>query len=79
MQDVEKQRLEDLGCVTPAGEVEGLETSEAERVVYVVEEESVLAVVGPAVQPFLQLADDLGERGERPLVGETTYIRSIAS
>ena len=69
MEHVEQQRLQQLRRVAPAGEVEGLELAEGERVLGVVEEESVLACACPAIKPVLQFADDAGEIRERPLAG----------
>src|SRR5665213_2588347 len=68
VEHIEKQRLQHFGSITPAGEVERLEAGEAERVFYIVEEESILSLLGPAVQPLLQFADDLAESRERPLL-----------
>ena len=67
MQNVKKQRLQDLRRISPAGEIEGLETAERERVFSVVEQESVLPCARPAVQPILQLAEDVGEVRDRAL------------
>ena len=49
-------------------EVEGLKAGERKRVLGVVEEESVLPTARPAVQAFLQLADDVGKVRDRALV-----------
>ena len=68
MQDVKEQRLKDLGRIAPASKVEGLETAEGERVLGVVEEESVLALPRPAMQPIFQLAEDVGEVRDRALL-----------
>jgi len=65
VQNVKQQRLQNVGRIAPAGEVEGLEAAERKRVLSVVEKESVLAAARPAVQALLQLADDVGEVGER--------------
>jgi hypothetical protein len=69
MQDIEEQRLQNVRRVTPSAEVEGLEAGERQRVFAVIEEKAVLPIGCPAMQPFLQLADDLGESRERPLRG----------
>ena len=61
VQDVEQQRFQNLGRISPAGEIEGLETAEGQRVFGIIEEESVLPLPGPAVQPVLELAQDVGE------------------
>ena len=59
MQNVKQQRLQDLGRIVPAVEVEGLKAGERKRVFGVVEEEAVLAAACPAMQAFLQLANDV--------------------
>ena len=61
MQNVKQQRLQDIGRIAPAVEVEGLKARKRKRVLSVVEEEAVLSTLRPAMQPFLQLADDVGE------------------
>jgi hypothetical protein len=48
-------------------EVEGLEPGERQRVVRVVEKESELPATGPAMQAFLEFANDVGEVGDGPL------------
>ena len=68
VQNVKEQRLQDLRRVAPACKVEGLETAERERVLGVVEQESVLPLPRPAMQPILQLADDVGEVRDRALL-----------
>jgi hypothetical protein len=45
-------------------EVECLEIGEGEAVLGVVEEESVLAAVRPAMQALFEFADDIGEVGK---------------
>src|SRR5208282_393561 len=59
VQNVKQQRFQDLGCIVPAVEVEGLKVGERQRVLGVVEEEAVLPAACPAVQAFLQLANDV--------------------
>jgi hypothetical protein len=49
-------------------EVEGLKAAERKRVLGVVEEKAVLSAARPAVQPFFQLADDVGEVRDGALV-----------
>ena len=68
MQDIKEERLQQLGCVVPTVEVEGLELAERQRVFHVVEEKSVLSSARPAMEPILQLPDDLSEIAHRPLV-----------
>src|SRR5579859_7687026 len=61
MEDVKQKWLQNLRRISPAGEVEGLETAEGQSVFGIVEEEPVLSMPGPAVQTVLQLAQDVGE------------------
>ena len=61
VQNIKQQWLQNFRRIAPSVEVEGLEAAEGKRVLDVVEEESVLAGLGPAVQALLQLADDAGE------------------
>src|SRR5208337_216902 len=68
MQNVKEQWFQNLGRVIPAVEIERLKAFERKRVLGVVEEESVLSTAGPAVQPFLQLADDVPKIRDRALV-----------
>src|ERR1035441_571237 len=67
VKNVEQEWLQHLRRIAPAGEVESLETGEAERVFCVVEEKTVLTVFRPTMQPLLQLSDDLAECRESPL------------
>ena len=78
VQHIEQQRLQHFRRIAPSLEVEGLEVAERERVLGVVEEESILACAGPAVQPVLQLADDVGEIRDGALAGSSMYMRSMA-
>src|ERR1039458_8219542 len=59
VQNVKQQRFQDLGRIVPAVEVEGLKARERQRVLGVVEEEAVLAAACPAMQAFLQFANDV--------------------
>ncbi len=67
MQNIKQQRLKDLRGIVPTVEIEGLKAGERKRVLGVIEEESVLSAARPAVQAFLQLADDVGKVRERAL------------
>jgi len=67
VQDVEEQRLQHIRRIAPTDEVEGLEVRKRKRVIRVVEEEAVLPMLGPAMEPFLELTDDLRESGKRAL------------
>ena len=69
VQDIEEKRLQQLGCVVPTVEVEGLESAECERVFDVVEEKSVLSGARPAMETIFQFPDDLSEIAQRPLFG----------
>src|SRR5271157_723811 len=59
VQNVKQQRFQDLGCIVPAVEVEGLKVGERQSVFSVVEEEAVLTAACPAMQAFLQFANDV--------------------
>src|ERR1035437_1057529 len=61
VKDVEEKWLQHLRRIAPSGEVESLKAGEAERVLCVVKEKSVLTVFRPAVQPLFQLSNDLAE------------------
>src|ERR1039457_6753249 len=61
VKDVKQEWLQHLRRVAPTGEVESLESGEAQRVLFVVKEKSVLTILRPTMQPFLQLSDDLAE------------------
>ena len=47
--------------------VEGLESLERKGVLGVIEEEAILTGASPAMQPVLQVADDIGEVGNGTL------------
>ncbi len=66
VQDVEQHRLEDIGVLIPATEVEGLEAREGERVLYVVEQIAELAGTRPAMETFAQRPENGREVGKRP-------------
>ncbi|MEI9978200.1 MAG: hypothetical protein WDN23_04240 [Edaphobacter sp.] len=66
MQNVKQQRLQDVGVISPAIEVEGLETGEGQRILCVVEEVAELSGLGPAVQPLSERADNGCEVRQRP-------------
>ena len=68
MQNVKQQRLQNFRRIIPAVEVEGLKAGERKRVLGVVKEESILSAASPAVQAFLQLADDVAEVRDGALV-----------
>src|SRR5208337_2586536 len=59
VQNVKQQRFQDLGCIVPAVDVEGLKAGERQSVFSVVEEEAVLTAACPALQAFLQFANDV--------------------
>src|SRR5258708_5626492 len=59
VQNVEQQWLQDFRRIVPTVEIERLKAFERKRVLGVVEEEAVLPATGPAVEAFLQLADDV--------------------
>ena len=67
VENIEQQRLQDLGRVAPAGEVEGLEAAERKRVFGVVEKKAILPAPRPPMQPLLQLADNVAEVGDGAL------------
>ncbi len=67
MQNVKEQRLQKLGRIAPAREIECLKRAERERVLGIVEEKPILSGSGPAVQTVFQLANNVGEIRERPL------------
>ena len=56
MEHIEKQRFEDLRCIIPAVEIEGLEAGKRQGIFDVIEEKSVLPVLSPSVQSVLQVA-----------------------
>src|SRR5208282_2856424 len=68
MQNVKQQRFQHFGRIVPAVEVEGLKAGKGKRVLGVVEKESVLPAACPAMQAFLQLADNVCEIRDRTLV-----------
>src|SRR5271166_4819959 len=68
VQNIKQQWFQDLRRIVPAVEIERLKAFERKRVLGVVKEESVLAAASPAVQPFLQLADDVPKIRNRALV-----------
>jgi hypothetical protein len=68
VQNVKEEWFQDLWRIVPAVEIERLKAFEPERVLGVVKEESVLSAMSPAVQPFLQLADDVPKIRNRALV-----------
>ena len=55
MQDIEQERFQNIGCITPTLKVKSFKAAEGERVLDVVENEAVLAGFGPAVQTFFDL------------------------
>src|SRR5208337_1262711 len=68
MQNIKQQWFQNLGRVIPTVEVKRLKTGERKRVFSVVEEETVLSAAGPAMQAFLQLANDVAKVRDRALV-----------
>src|ERR1700739_2458309 len=68
MENVEEQGLQNIRRVSPACKVECLEAAERKRILGVVKQESVLAAARPALQAVLELADDVGEAGNRSLL-----------
>ena len=76
MQNVKQQRLQDLGRIVPAVEVEGLKAGERKRVFGVVEKEAVLAAACPAMQTFLQLANDVRKVRDRAL-GRLQHVHAL--
>ena len=68
MQNVKQQWFQNFRRIVPAVEVERLKAGERKRVLGVVKEESVLSTAGPAVQAFLQLANDVAKVRDRALV-----------
>src|SRR6202166_3037559 len=68
MQNIKQQWFQNLRCIVPAVEIERLKAFERKRVLSVVKQKSVLSTAGPAVQPFLQLADDVPKVRDRALV-----------
>ena len=69
LQDVKQQRLQHIGIVRPAIEVEGLEARECERVLGIVEEMAELPGLCPAIQALPERAEDGCEVGESPYIG----------
>src|SRR5579863_6430689 len=67
VQNVKEQRLQDLRGVSPASEVKGLELAERERVFGVIEQEPVLPLPCPTMQPILQLAENVCKVRDRAL------------
>src|SRR3984885_1236982 len=61
MQNIKQQWFQNLGGIIPTVEVEGLKAGERKRVLSVVEEKAVLSAAGPAMQAFLQLANDVAK------------------
>src|ERR1035437_5906660 len=61
VKDVKQEWLQHIRRVAPTGKVESLKAGEAERVLCVVKEKSVLAVFRPTMQALFQLSDDLAE------------------
>src|SRR5208282_2722001 len=59
VQNVKEKWFQDLRCIVPAVEIERLKAFERKRVLGVVKEESVLSATSPAVEAFLQLANDV--------------------
>jgi hypothetical protein len=53
VQNVKQQWFQDFRGIVPAVEIKCLKALERKRVLGVVEEEPVLSIAGPAVQPFL--------------------------
>ena len=78
VQDIEEKRLEHLGRIAPAGEIESLKPAERKRVLGIVEEEAVLTSLRPAVQPLLQLANDVAEARDCALL-RLQHIHSLDS
>src|ERR1700683_5642137 len=76
MQNIKEQWFQNLGRVIPAVEVKGLKAFERKCVLGVVEEEAVLSTTGPAVQPFLQFADDVSKVRDCALV-RLQYVDSL--
>src|ERR1700684_3503330 len=66
MQDIEQQGFQHVRRVSPAHEVEGLKTPERQGIVGVIKE-TMLAIFGPTVQPFLQFTDNVAEAGHGAL------------
>ncbi len=69
VKNVKQQRFEHVGSAGESFEVERLKGLEGKRVRDVIKYISVLAVLGPLMQPLFQLADDRGKRGYRALTG----------
>jgi len=60
MQDVKQQAGSSTsGAIIPAVKVESLKMRKRKRVFSVVKQESILSATTPAMQAFLQLADDV--------------------
>src|SRR5208283_1981010 len=68
VQNIEQQWLQDFRRIVPAAEIERLKAFERERVLSVVKQKSVLSTAGPAVEAFLQLANDVPKIRNRALV-----------
>src|ERR1700677_2868224 len=68
VQNIKQQWFQDFRCIVPAVEIERLKAFERKRILGVVEEEAVLSTTGPAMQAFLQLANDVPKVRNRALV-----------
>ena len=61
VEHIEEERFQQFRCVSPSVEVEGLESTECERVFVVVKQKSVLPGPCPTVKAFLEFPDNLSK------------------
>src|SRR5580698_1573702 len=68
VQNVKQEWFQDFRRIVPTVEIERLKAFERKRVLGVVKEEAVLSTAGPAVEAFLQLANDVSKVRDGALV-----------